>query len=162
MRDERAAMKARALRIFTVASAALAVGCEKQAPTPSSAATPATPSAFTVRALTAERSGNHVHLTVTARIKNPGTAPLSLTAPAVQLFTGDDKKAAAFIAAGLEPAVIAAGAESEADTHWWLAGADVAGALTLEATGIRQSVASAGSIAFDSLPENKPIAIPLP
>ncbi len=159
MRDERAAMKARALRIFTVASAALAVGCEKQAPAPSSAATP---SAFTVRALTAERSGDHVHLTVTARIKNTGPAPLSLTAPVVQLFTGDNKKAAAFVAPGLEPAVIAAGAEMDAETHWWLAGADVADALTLEVTGIRQPLKSAGSIAFDSLPENKPIAIPLP
>ena len=110
----------------------------------------------------AERSGDHFHLTITARIKNSGAAPLSLTAPAVQLFTGKDKPAAPFIAPGLEPSVIAAGAESEADTHWWLPASDLAGGLTLEVTGIRQPVTSAGAIVFDSLPENKPTAIPLP
>ena len=152
-------MNARALRAFTVTVAALATGCGKQPSAPASA--PAS-SNFTVRALRVERSGDHLHLTITARIKNSGTAPLPLTAPVVQLFTGKDKPAAPFIAPGLESSVLAAGAESEADTHWWLAGADMDSGLTLEVTGIRQPVTSAGAIVFDSLPENKPTAIPLP
>ena len=159
MKDERAAMKSRALRIITGSGGLLAAGCGKQPATPASVTAP---SPFAVRALTAERSGDHVHLTVTARIKNTGTAPLSVAAPAVQVFTGEGKPADQFIAPGLEPDVIASGAEMDAETHWWLARADVAGALTMEVSGIRQSVTSAGSFDFDSLPENKTIAIPLP
>jgi chromate transporter len=120
-----------------------------------------TAATFTVRSLTAERTGDHLHLTVTALVKNRGTTALAAAPPEVQLFAGT-KAVEPFIAPGLEPRVITAGGEDEAATHWWLTAADLGGALTLEISGARAEVKSASSFALDLLPENRPAALSFP
>lgn len=133
------------------------------APSPATVAksTPVAASNFTVKSLTAERTGDHLHLTITAQVKNPGAGALTLGPPAVQLFAGTNP-VEPFIAPGLEPAVIPAGSEAEATTHWWLAAADASGVLTLGISGARAEVKSASPFALDQLPENRPAVISLP
>jgi sarcosine oxidase gamma subunit len=118
-------------------------------------------SSFAVRYLTAERTGDHLHLTIAAQVKNPGAAALTLTPPAVQLFA-ETKAVPPFLAPGLEPAVIPPGGEAEAVTHWWLAAADLSGALTLEISGARAEVKSTAAFALDLLPEQSPVLLSFP
>ena len=117
---------------------------------------------FTVKALTAERSGDFVHLTMLVLVNNTGPAPLSLTPPAVQLFAGGSRAVAPFIAPGLEPVAITPGAEATAVTHWWLAAADLSGSLELEINGSRATVKSTAAFAIDSLPESKTVPLAFP
>jgi len=123
--------------------------------------TPVAAANFTVKSLIAERTGDHLHLTLTAQVKNLGTAALTLAPPAMQLFAGT-KPVEPFIAPGLEPTVIPAGGGAEAATHWWLTAADLSGAMTLEIRGARAEVKSASPFALDRLPENRPAAISFP
>lgn len=152
-------MKAFASGWSFLSAAVLLAGCGKKPPAPSAAAAPST---FTIRAVTAERSGDHLHLTVAVLVKNPGSSPLTLTPPAAQLWIGKEKPAGPFIAPGLESAVIAAGAESEAASHWWLAASDLSGSLELEIAGTSQIVKSTGDFVLDSLAEGQsaPLAFP--
>ena len=152
-------MKACASGLFFLLAAVLFANCGKK-PSASPGAVALSP--FTVRALTAERSGDHLHLTVTVRVKNPGSAPLLLASPAAQLRIGEDKHAAPFIAPGLEPAAIAPGAESEGVTHWWLSQDELSGSLEMEISGVRQPVKSAGPFPFEALPEHRATALPFP
>jgi hypothetical protein len=110
-------------------------------------------SAFSLTHVSAQRSGDHVHLSVTVKVKNSGREPLTLTPPAVQLWMGKDRAAAPFIAPGLEPAVIAPGVEAEAATHWWLAASEWPGPLELEVNGGRETVKSGGGISINALAE---------
>ncbi len=119
-------------------------------------------SKFYLTALTAERSGDHIHLIVTVHIRNPFPTPLRLDPPTAQLWIGSKNRALPFLAPGLEPPVIGPGAESEAATHWWIGASEFAGPLELKIADTRQPVKSMSAFSFDSLPENKPIAIPLP
>jgi hypothetical protein len=142
-------------------AALLYSACGPAAPPGKKTGTTVPASTFTVKSLTAERSGPHVHLTIAAQVKNPGPAALTLTPPAAQLFAGA-KSVEPFIAPGLEPAVIPAGGEAEASTHWWLSTADVAGPLTLDIAGARAEVKSPSAFALDLLPENRPVALSFP
>jgi hypothetical protein len=117
---------------------------------------------FTVTGVTAERSGAHVHLTVNARVKNPGPAPLTLGPPAAQLRIAGDRPAPPFIAPGLEPGVLSPGVESDAATHWWLAADDLSGSLELEISGARQVVKSPGEFPVSALDEGKPVPLSWP
>ena len=147
-----------AISVF-IAAAVILPGCRKE---PSPPAGTSAPSNFTIRALTAERSGDHIHLTITVHLNNPGTNPLILTPPAVQLWIGNEKPAAPFIAPGLEPEVIAPGAESEGCTHWWLAAPELSHALELEIAGARQTVKTADYFVLDSLVEGQPAQLAFP
>ena len=142
-------------------AAAVLVSC-KPAPAPGGGKAAVSASTFTVKSLTAERSGDHLHLTLTAQVKNPGAEVLTLSAAAVKLMTADGRAVEPFIAPGLEPAVIAPGSEAEAATHWWLAAADLAGALTFDISGARAEVKSAAAFALDLLPESRPVALSFP
>lgn len=156
-------MKAWASGLCFQLAVVLFAGCGKNpSPAPGGSIASA-PSNFTVRAVTAQRSGDHIHLTVTVHINNPGNNPLTQTPPAVQLWIGKDKPAAPFIAPGLEPAVIAPGAASDAATHWWLAGSDLSGSLELEIAGARQTVKTVGTFTLNSLVESipEPLAFPV-
>ena len=156
-------MKACASGLFFLLAAVLFVSCGKEPPPASGGSTAAAPSAFIIRSLTAERSGDHLHLTVTVHVKNPGTAPLTLTPPGAQLWIGKDKPAAPFIAPGLEPGIVDPGGESEAATHWWLAGSDLSGSLDLEISGARQTVKTASAFVLSSVVEGQsaPLAFPV-
>ncbi len=99
-----------------------------------------TPAPFTVTSVAAQRSGDHLHVTITVKVRNSGTVPLTLAPPTTQLWTGKDKPVPPFIAPGLEPSVISPGTESEASTHWWLEDPSAAAALELEINGTRQPV----------------------
>jgi hypothetical protein len=147
------------IRLLPVAG--LLCGCKPASPAGNGKATTVSASTFTVKSLTAERSGPHVHLTIAALVKNPGATALTLTPPAAQLFAGA-KSVEPFIAPGLEPAVIPAGGEAEVATHWWLAAGDLSGALTLDIAGARAEVKSAAAFALDLLPENRPVALSFP
>jgi len=120
---------------------------------------PAAVATITVRSLTAERTGNHLHLTITALVQNPGMA--APPPPEVRLFAGTDA-VSPFIAPGLEPRAISTGAETESITHWWLTEANLSDALTLEITGARAEVKSAAAFALDLLPESKPVPLSFP
>ena len=148
-------MKTWAAAVSFVIGAVTLSGCGKRSSNPPGAAVP---SAFKVHSLTAVRSGDHLHVTVTVEVRNTGTRPLVLTPPIAQLWIGKDKPAAPFIAPGLEPAVIAPGTASEAATHWWLAVTDLAGSLELEINAVRQPI-HAGTVSLDSLPENVPVIL---
>jgi hypothetical protein len=156
MKDQKAGMKMVAGSAVLVVSLA---ACRRESPAPSSAAAPST---FAIRGVTAERVGDHLRLTVTALVKNPGPAPLTLAPPAAQLWIGNDKLAAPFIAPGLDPAVIAPGTESEAATHWWLAASDLTGSLELEVAGLRQPVKSVDAFAIEALTESKNVPLSFP
>jgi hypothetical protein len=103
-------------------------------------ATTGTLAPFTVTSAVARRSGDHLHVTVTVKVQNRGTAPITLAPPVAQLWAGKDKPVPPFIAPGLEPSVISPAAEAEADTHWWLESPGTAAALELEINGVRQPV----------------------
>ncbi len=137
------------------------VACRPSPPAGGGKSAPVAGSTFTVNSLTAERSGDHVRLTITSQVKNPGTTPLTLAPPAARLFAGTTA-VEPFIAPGLDPPVISAGGESEAATHWWLSAADLRDALTLEITGARAEVKSTTAFALDLLPEQKPVPLPFP
>jgi chromate transport protein ChrA len=130
-------------------------------PSASGGTAPVTASAFAVKSLTAERADDHLHLTITAQVKNPGATALTLAPPAVQLYAGT-MAVEPFIAPGLEPAVIPPGGEAEAVTHWWLAAADLSGALTLEISGASAEVKSTAAFALDLLPEQSPVLLSFP
>lgn len=155
-------MKACDSGLFFLLAAFLFASCGKEPSPASGGPTAAAPSAFTVRSLTAERSGDHLHLTVTVTVKNSSCAPLLLAPPAVQLWIGKDKSADPFIAPGLEPAEIAPGDESEGATHWWLAGSDLSGSLELEFAGARQTAKTAGAFVLASLAEGRPADLGFP
>lgn len=155
-KDEGAAMK---MVVASIVLFTAATGCRREPSAPSAGSSP---SPFTIRALTAERSGDHLHLTVTVLAKNPGSAPLLLAPPAVRLWIGRDKTAAPFIAPGLEPAAIAPGVESEGTTHWWLTGADLSGPLELEIGGARQTVKTSDAFISGSLAEGQPMPLSFP
>ena len=119
-------------------------------------------STFTIRNVAAERSGDHLHLTVGVRVRNSGSIPLALSPPAAQLWIGGDKPAAPFIAPGLEPVLVAPSGEADAATHWWLAATDLSGPLELEIAGVRQLVKSAGAFPLNSLSDSQPAALVWP
>jgi hypothetical protein len=150
------------VRVVTcLLGAALACGCRREA-TGSSGEQGTDSRDLSVLAVTGERSGDHVHLTVRLRVANNRSTPVTLTPPAVQLWAEHNRAVPAFLAAGLMPATVAAESEGEADTHWWLAADDVAGALEIEFTGARQTVKTAAPFAFTSLPEGKSVRLPVP
>lgn len=155
-------MKVSFAPLLTLPFSLLLAGCKPPA-SPSGSGSPATKtnSTFTVTGLLAERAGDHLHTKVTVRVRNPGTAALSLSPPAVQLLAGT-KPVEPFIAPGLEPAVIPAGGEAEAATHWWVAAGDLSGALTLEIGGARTEVKSGSAFALDALPEKRAVALSFP
>lgn len=144
-----------------VLGVAFAAGCSKE-PSGSTDQTIPHAGSVTITSLVAERSGDHLHLTVTALVKNPGPGPLTLAPPAAQLWIGKDKPAAPFIAAGLAPAVVASGAESEAATHWWLAAVDLRGSLEMEIAGAKLVVKEAGDFSVNSLAEGEAAALHWP
>ena len=147
------------------AAVLLLAGCREKPPGPSGPA-PAAPAvsasaSVAITGLTAARSGAHLHLTVSAKVKNTGSAPLVMAPPAVQ-FRAGSRPVPPFIAPGLDPAAVAPGGESSADTHWWLAAADLVGPLELDVAGARVSVKSAAPFALESLSENKPVTLTFP
>ncbi len=156
LKDEKAAMKILAVSVVLIAAVS---ACRRE---PAAGSGGLIRTTFTIRAVAAERSGDHLHLTVTVRAKNAGSIPLALAPPAAQLWIGSDKPAAPFIAPGLEPALVAPGGEAEGATHWWLAASDLSGPLELEIAGVRQPVKSTEPFAFNSLPENRPSALQFP
>lgn len=141
---------------------AILTGCGRKPASSPTESLRAAASNFWIAALTAERSGDHLHLTVTVSVRNRILAPLTLTPPAAQLWIGKDKPAAPFIAPGLEPSVIAPGAESDAVTHWWLPASDLSGSMELEIFGVRQAVKSAGAFDIESLPEGRTVGLLIP
>ncbi len=156
LKDENAGMKL--LAVSAVLLAALSA-CRRE---PAAGSGGLIRSTFTIRAVAAERAGDHLHLTVTVRAKNAGSIPLALAPPAAQLWIGSDKPAAPFIAPGSEPELVAPGGEAEAATHWWLAASDLSGPLELEIAGVRQPVKSAEAFAIKALPESKSVTLSFP
>ena len=139
----------------------LLAGCKPSPPSGGGKSAPVATATFTMKSLTAERAGGHLHLTLTAQVKNPGSAALTLAPPTVQLLA-NGTAAEPFISPGLEPAVLAPGAEMETALHWWLAAEEVTGALTLDIAGARAEVKSAGTFALDLLPERQPVPLTFP
>ena len=139
----------------------LLAGCKPSPPSGGGKSAPVATATFTVKSLTAERAGDHLHLTLTTQVKNPAASALTLAPPAVQLLA-NGKAVEPFIAPGLEPVVLAPGAEAEAALHWWLAAAELSGALTLEIAGSRVVVKSAGAFALELLPDKQPVSLAFP
>ena len=144
-----------------IAALGLLAGCKPSPPSAGGKSATVATATFTVKSLTAERAGDHLHLTLTAQVKNPGATALTLAPPAVQLLA-NGKAVEPFIAPGLELVVLAPVAETEAALHWWLSAAEVNGALTLEIAGARVEVKSAAVFALDALPENTPVPLSFP
>lgn len=152
-------MKIRRVSLFF--GSALLTACGPDAPSKGKPGAAAATSGGMVKSILAERSGNNLHLTLTAQVKNSGAGPLTLAPPAVQLWAGA-KAMEPFIAPGLEPAVIPAGGEMEGATHWWVSAGDLSGGLTLEMGGQRVEVKSGSPFALDLLPERKAVSLSFP
>ena len=136
-------------------------GCKPSPPSGGGKSATVAASTFTVKSLTAERAGDHLHLTLTTQVNNPAASALTLAPPAVQLLA-NDKAVEPFIAPGLEPIALAPGAETEAALHYWLTAADLSSALTLEIAGARAEVKSAGAFALELLPDKQPVSLAFP
>ena len=120
-----------------------------------------TVSTFVVKSIVARRSAGHLHLMLSAQVKNTGGAALTLAPPAAQLLAGT-RAVERFIAPGLEPAVIPAGGEGDAEMHWWLEAQDLSGSLTVEIGGSRAEIKTAAGFALDLLPEGRAVSLAFP
>ncbi len=111
-----------------MASALLLGACRRE---------PAKPEPFTISQVVAEKNGDHIHLEVIVRI--PAGPALTLKPPVCQLYAGG-KPVPPFIAPGLQPSMVAARAQAEAPTHWWLPADTRRNSLELEINGSRRKV----------------------
>ena len=123
-------------------------GCRKDTAGPSTSSTAgAKAGAYSVKSVTAERSGDHLHLTIILQ-RGAGTRQSpGANDPLIELWTGNGKPVPPFIAPGLDPSVLSKDRPDEAETHWWVAADDLSGTLELNISGTRLPVKDAA--AFD-------------
>lgn len=98
-----------------------------------------------------ERDRDHARLDIEARVQNTAAEKLVLQAPRARLLTESGREIAGFFLPFDSLPEVAANATQDVQLRYWLAAADLHGALKLEVDGKRIDVKSTRTFALNSL-----------